>query len=93
LFQYVSVGLKENSTNKSLLIYPNPNNGLFEIKLDTETDNAKAVLFSALGQNVYEQKISDYTTLLNCSLLSKGIYSLYVFENEKHFITRKLIIE
>jgi len=31
-------------------IFPNPNNGSFKLKIDTEIENGELILFNSLGQ-------------------------------------------
>jgi hypothetical protein len=78
------VGLKESLAEaleaSEIVIYPNPNNGNFEIK----NPNKEKLIFelkNALGQVVYTEKIEHEKHLINLNLakggalsLSKGVY-------------------
>lgn len=72
-------------------LYPNPNNGVFNFKIEKET--ATLVLFNTFGQKVYEQKISRGENYIRTHGLSKGLYHCVIFENKQVVQTARVIIE
>ena len=46
-------------------IYPNPNNGTFNLQIDEEIKNAELILFNSLGQRVYEQTVINGLNNIN----------------------------
>lgn len=85
--------VKEIKLDASILIFPNPNNGSFNLKIDTEIENGEIVLFNSLGQKVHEQKISQGENQINTNGLSKGLYNYVLLQNKQRSTSGKLIIE
>lgn len=72
------------------VISPNPNNGVFNLALPKNMQNAQYQLFNLAGSIVLLNKVSkEYHT---SESLPKGIYFLKIFNNKQHF-TKKLIIK
>lgn len=87
-------GVKEESNNlSSLKIYPNPNNGNFNLQIDTEIENGEIVLFNSLGQKVHEQKVKQGINNINTNAISKGLYNYRLLVNKQPANTGKLSIE
>jgi hypothetical protein len=84
--------LTENKSS-SVLIFPNPSNGLFTIKLNEElVDQVGITIYNSYGATVFEQ-ISVATNNLNLDLthLEQGIYYINLITNIGTH-TEKLII-
>jgi len=78
--------------NKNLLIYPNPNNGNFSVKL-YKNDNDKQVidLYSPNGKLVNSYLLSGNVNEINNSGLSEGIYFLNARSREINSSTKIII--
>lgn len=86
-------GIKERVGDREVLIYPNPNRGFFQLKLDDDLENPAIILIDGLGQNVYEQKISRGLNTIEYDTLKSGLYTLCLFRNGECINTYKLAIE
>jgi hypothetical protein len=78
-------------------IYPNPNNGIFNITLNnTKHEIIELKLINILGQLIFNetinQKETNYTRELEVLIYSPGIYFLQI-RNENVFLTKRVIIE
>lgn len=58
----------------NLLIYPNPSNEYFFLKLPTSITKGQFVLYNSLGQRVLQQKIYQNEQQIIVSALSSGVY-------------------
>ncbi len=70
----------ENISNQGV-VFPNPNQGSFYVKLDGKAKAKAIILYNLIGQKMYQEKIqSNKGELLNVRVdgLSKGIYILKV---------------
>jgi len=82
--------------NVKLLVYPNPNNGIFKFEINT-SENLKLNyrIFNSTGNLVLEKhNISinkTYNETINLSTFADGIYYLFI-ETEKGMINRKIIV-
>lgn len=78
----------------SFVVYPNPNNGTFNIKLTTPVDNIQISVFDISGRNVYSNM--DSNTNLNYTIdlgtAQSGIYLLQVSDG-KRTKTKKIIVK
>jgi hypothetical protein len=69
------LGLDELSN--SVVIYPNPSNGIFNVKLSTTINEHYRVL-NKLGQVVYQGEINGTELLLDLQTLANGYYYLEI---------------
>ena len=98
-FNVISINCNKNSPE--ILIYPNPNTGIFTIK--GADFNSEIVITNTLGEKVLVTKSNSNTTEIDLSFLSKGIYFVNLMPgcssllgNEslnKTKLTRKLVIQ
>ena len=89
----VGVGLNEYYNEKSILIYPNPNNGSFILQINSEIENGKIVLINSFGQKISEEKVINGLNYITTKSLSKGIYNLVISQNDNRIRSTKLVIE
>lgn len=89
-------GIDENTT-MGVVVYPNPNNGLFTIELSNSSANHLAVKITDVqGKKVYEKTEnnigSNYSKQLDLGHLAKGVYYIEV-KAEEQIIRNKLIVQ
>jgi len=66
---------RSNLTNHITKLYPNPNNGNFEITLGTKANNEVNIeVYNVLGKIVYEGKVNSLTFGIDISNISSGMY-------------------
>ena len=79
------------------LVYPNPNNGEFNLEIETKNSTDIVVSISnTLGQEVYNESLQSVVTLtksLNLSHLEKGIYNIILSDKIGRTQTQKIIIQ
>lgn len=86
-------GVNELSLKNEVIIYPNPNNGSFKLKIDSEIEKGEIFLMNSLGQKVHEQKILNGENEINTNGLAKGLYHYLLLENKKQISNGKVAIE
>lgn len=83
-------------THPSILIYPNPNNGVFHIRMNEEKGEATVFIYDVCGKQVYKKadlSLSPDTGLeINLEKLPKGIYELNCI-SEKENLHAPIIIQ
>lgn len=83
----------DDFTKADALLYPNPANGLVNIKLNGSLSaNANVVLTDVVGKQVLRSALSSESTPLNISGLTSGVYFVTV-QNNGAQSTQKLIIK
>ncbi|MFC5270638.1 T9SS type A sorting domain-containing protein [Adhaeribacter terreus] len=87
-------GVKENMLQSNVVVFPNPSNGLFNVKVPTSTRNYSVEVMDLTGKVVKQQTVINNagTTQLNLNGTAKGIYILKI-ASEGNVATRKLIVE
>ncbi|MFI5222591.1 MAG: T9SS type A sorting domain-containing protein, partial [Bacteroidia bacterium] len=76
----------------SILIYPNPNNGIFEIKTNSQMPVTKIELYDAVGNKLYDEKPNASSSQIHLENLSKGIYFLKLF-TEDGVVVKRVVVE
>lgn len=80
----------ENEIAKKVTIYPNPSDGIINLK-NTSAKTFDIKILNVLGKEVFQSSIDNATTSLDLSSLRKGIY-MVVFKNENTSFTKKIIL-
>ena len=74
--------------NAEVTVYPNPNNGQFQIDLASET--ADIVVYDAAGKMIVKKSISD-NEVIDMTSAQKGIY-LMVITSGSEVSTKRVVI-
>jgi hypothetical protein len=81
-------GLDEKSAGADdLLVYPNPNTGVFNIELNNGMSKALE-MYDVTGRIVYSNTIQEDKLSMDISSLAKGIYYLKVQSNNSYRIVK-----
>jgi Golgi nucleoside diphosphatase len=84
-------GLNELETATNLNIYPNPNNGIFTLKVPATVELKDITVIDILGREV---KTLTYTnSTIDISDLHKGIYYLIAEDKDGEKYSSKIVIE
>ena len=80
-----------NLNNSNILVYPNPNNGVFNIET-YQNDNFELTIINMLGQTVHYQKLNSNINNIDITSVDAGSYILKIKNNEQ-IIYHKIIIQ
>lgn len=88
-----TIGLSEFTLSGSIDVYPNPNNGTFNIDFDLDgNQDIQLSLVNSMGQIVYQKYLGTVDgqskVELNADHVAPGVYYLNVIANGKRAITR-----
>ncbi len=75
------------------LVYPNPALDFIKIKKAIQVNEAEFILYNSLGQIVLQKTLSESTTEINISALSKGVYVYNIFVDGKLDDEGKVVVE
>jgi sugar lactone lactonase YvrE len=81
--------------NKQVTIYPNPNNGIFNLTIsqfDNEKTNSIEV-YNLIGDCVHRQIAKSANCQINLSNLAEGVYNLSIISNESALNKRIVIVK
>lgn len=85
--------IKNNEDLVNFNLFPNPNNGQFEINYVVSSDvKTQIKVADVLGKIVFETQIIDNRTVIDLNNQSSGIYYV-TLTNEKGQIVKKIIVE
>lgn len=76
-------------------IYPNPNNGIFNVMISGTNAALDVRVYNVLGEKVYELEIlGDHGAKIDLSGLQKGLYVVQIInEKSSEVVTRRMNIE
>lgn len=75
-------------------IFPNPNNGKFEILTNTGDDTKEVVIFNIIGEQVFYKKFEDLTLNVDLTTLDKGLYMMQIYNSDRREkLTKRFYIE
>ncbi|MDB3905551.1 T9SS type A sorting domain-containing protein [Crocinitomicaceae bacterium] len=81
----------ESSPIDNVLIYPNPSEGIVNVKLPENVLSAHIYFFNALGRVVYDKKLNHKESAINTSELTGGIYYVKISANNNSSIVKLMI--
>lgn len=89
-------GINDVFVNNHLDIFPNPNNGQFNVSFQTEkVDNYTVKVTNTIGQTVYEEKLTDfsgtYSNKIDIKSFGKGIYMLSVSNSGNEMVKKVMV--
>jgi len=92
-----NIGIYENSIDAQLILWPNPNNGKFEIKINNINTDFQLSLYNENGRLLINENynfngLNMFNKVYNQHEFSKGIYFLKIQFNEG-IISRKIVIQ
>lgn len=76
-YTYVITGIDEFSADNNILIFPNPNNGIFRIEM-TDLKGSTLAIFNAIGEIIYQSTVVNPHTEIDLSNQPSGIYFVHV---------------
>lgn len=92
--QQVPLGTNEFAFS-DFSIFPNPNNGSFNIKYTPFSDNVKINVFDISGRAIFEKQYSpsgNFNEIINLQNASRGVYLVSVLDGSKK-IVKKIVVE
>ena len=82
--------------NSAIYVYPNPNNGAFEFKLDAgKRVNGEIAVYDMAGRKVFGQQLDAvgfYTTSIDITRFAKGLYTLQL-RTADGFASKRISVE
>jgi hypothetical protein len=86
-------GIQNISASGMISVYPNPNNGSFNVEISTNVENVQMFILNSLGQTVMTQSLKEGMNVINANSLAKGIYQYVIMGNNYPASNGKLVIE
>ena len=76
--------------DKKIIIYPNPNDGVFYLELDEEVYNV--LIINSLGQIISNFESVSGTAIIGYDDLESGLYFVKIYNDNHHFV-KKIIVK
>lgn len=94
-FQYCTSGcgtdIQDNNLDNNLTIFPNPTNGLFNLKINT-FENTQIKVYNVLGECIYQNISTSSNFQIDLSSQTSGVYFIQL-HTEQGTINKKIIIQ
>ncbi|MDB5284726.1 MAG: cell surface protein [Bacteroidota bacterium] len=78
VFKNLLTGIAENKTTALWVVYPNPSNTGWHLKVNAELLNSTVEIFDVTGRRVFESVITDQQSLITLPGAATGIYTLRI---------------
>lgn len=88
----ISVGIKENINEESILVFPNPTQNTLTIDLKLMNTSSELQIINTIGETVYNEVIQNPTTTIDISLLPTGVYFLKI-KSKNYWNMKKIVKE
>jgi hypothetical protein len=90
----VPLSISEKELNAMISLYPNPSNGVINIRKTSSINLEKAVIYDLSGRMVFEQNLTGIsnTKTVNLRSVSTGLYFAEV-RSDLGILTKKIIVE
>jgi hypothetical protein len=85
--------LHERPIDPNISIYPNPNNGVFNLKLNKEVKNGKLILYNVLGEIVLTKDVNEELNIIESVTLTKGVYFYNITSTNTLLQKGKIILD
>lgn len=91
-YDEILLNINENELLSQSSIFPNPNNGRFEIQLNSnELIGTQLTIFDALGRKVYDEKLLQTNNIIHLNSISPGIYFARLDNNGKSSVKKFIV--
>lgn len=82
------------TSESSILIYPNPIKNDLTIELDHDYDFKDIQLFDLMGRSyITTHKLENRKITMDCSQLDQGVYIIQIRQSNGSFISKKIIVQ
>jgi hypothetical protein len=89
----LTTGMQElNDLKSPLIIYPNPNNGIFTIS-QNNTNKTEIEITNIVGELIYKTNISNQQATIDLSKETKGTYFVRASDSNKSVTNKKIVIQ
>lgn len=78
------IGVDEIKPEETIAVYPNPTNGLLQIRREGNTPTTQLTIYDALGQLVESRLLNVAQSTIDLSALSNGMYYLKFQNSSDH---------
>ena len=90
-------GIGENDLNVGVSVFPNPNNGIFTVKLSSESnESVKLSVRNIVGESIFSEELitvnGEFMKTIDLSNYAEGIYFL-ILKNNNRVLTEKIVVQ
>lgn len=90
--QVITQIAKINENNNDMVIYPNPNNGIFNVAISLSLKNSSLKIFNITGELVFIKNQIDELNTINLENQASGLYFIQI-SNNNYIITSKISLQ
>jgi PKD repeat protein len=87
------LGMDELNGNSNMMVYPNPNNGIFTVSTKNNTNITSIKVMDVVGKVVYTQSVKTSGTQVDISNMNKGLYMIVLEDDNSKTYSGKIVVE
>ena len=87
-----TVGLNEEYHSDQLIIYPNPNTGIFNIEIADKDGNSLMGVYDIMGKKLVSKVMATNKMEIDISMQPKGMYLIKVISGD-NVLTQKIVVQ
>ena len=77
---------------QTMLVYTNPNSGVFRVKFSYLTEETQVMLFNSIGQMIFNQTTTDPEVLIDLPGITSGMYIVKAVSESRKF-SQKIVVK
>jgi len=77
---------------QTMLVYPNPNNGVFTVKFSHLTEETRVMLFNSTGQLIFNKTTTNPEILIDLPGITSGMYMVKAVSESRQF-SQKIVVK
>jgi hypothetical protein len=85
--------INEYNGGNTITISPNPNKGIFTLNMENNQAKIKVEIYNEVGQRVYSAMVNNSKTEIDLSKQGKGIYNVFLTDENKNVVNRNIMVE
>ena len=86
------IGLENEKELLNVSVYPNPNNGLFHVRLNSENQVLEYQLVDFQGRTLISGSLDSYSNTIRTQGLASGLYFLQLKDSQRGFTAVEKVI-
>ena len=85
--------INESGFSSIVSISPNPSKGIFNLNIENIQSKITIEIYNDAGQRVHSSTTSNPNTEIDLGKQAKGIYNIFLTDENKNVVNRKIVVQ